>query len=105
MWKLSVRWPPATRRPLTPVDPAEAQRLLADVELVEAGEARADDDVALLAELVGAPATLVDDGANELLGVRPQLVEALVGPVHMGLFRLELRMRCHSRSLFTAGAQ
>ena len=86
---------------VAPVDPAEAQRLLPDVELVEAGEARADDDVALLAELVRPPAALVDHGPDELLGVGPQLVEALVGPVHMGLFRLELRMRCHSRSLST----
>ncbi len=86
---------------LAPVDPAEAQGLLTDVELVEAGQARADDDVTLLAELVCTPATLVDHGPDELLGVGPQLVEALVGPVHMGLFRLELRMRWHSRSLFT----
>ena len=84
-----------------PVDAAETQGLLADVELVEAGEARADDDVTLLAELVGTAATLIEHGAEERLGVGPQLVETLVGPVHVGLFRLELRMRCHSRSLFT----
>ncbi len=83
---------------LATVDPAEAQRLLPDVELVEAGEARPDDDVALLAELVRPAATLIDHGTDELLCVRSQLVEALIGPVHMGLFRLELRMRCHRRS-------
>src|ERR1019366_3981053 len=86
------------RAVLTTVDPTETQRLLPDVELVEAGETRPDDDVALLAGLGGAAATLVDHGTDELLGVGSQLVEALIGPVHMGLFRLELRMRCHSRS-------
>ncbi len=40
---------------LASVDAAEAQGLLADVELVEAGQAGADDDVALLAELVRPP--------------------------------------------------
>ena len=101
MWKLSV--PARGRRPsaVAAVDAAEAQRLLPDVELVEAGQAGPDDDVALLAELVRAAATLVEHGPDELLGVGPQLVEALVGPVDMGLFRLELRMRCHSRSLST----
>ena len=43
---------PAPLAVLAPVDAAEAQGLLADVELVEPGEARPDDDVALLAELV-----------------------------------------------------
>ena len=63
MWKLSTSVLPvagAASDPPVPagaraVDAAEAQRLLADVELVEAGEAGADDDVALFAELVGPP--------------------------------------------------
>ena len=103
MWKLSIPADPGAAVGLVAaVDAAEAQRLLADVELVEAGQAGADDDVALLAELVRPAAALVEHGAEELLGVGPQLVEALVGPVDVGLFRLELRMRCHSRSLSTA---
>ena len=105
MWKLSIPAGPAVRVVVPPVDAAEAQGLLADVELVEAGQARADDDVALLAELVGPAAALVDHGPDELLGVGSQLVEALIGPVDVSLFRLELRMRSHGRSLSTAAAQ
>ena len=83
---------------LRPVDATEAQRLLADVELVEAGQAGADDDVALLAELVGAAQTLVENRPQALLGVGAELVEPFVGPVDVSLLRLQLRICAHSRS-------
>ena len=70
------------------VDAPETEGLLPDVELVQAGQGRPDDDVTLLAELVGAPAALVEDGSEELLGVGPELVQALIGAVDVGLFRL-----------------
>ena len=49
-------------------------------------------------------AALVEDGSEELLGVGPELVQALIGAVDVGLFRLELRMcaQSHSPSLVRA---
>ena len=72
MWKLSVAGRPRRRALVTPVDAAEAQGLFPDVELVEAGQAGADDDVALLAELVGAAPTLVEHRPDQLPGVLTQ---------------------------------
>ena len=82
------------------VDTAETEGLFADVELVDPGQGGPDDDVTLFAELVGATVTLIEDGAEELLGVGPELVQALIGPVDVSLFCLELRMCAQCRSLF-----
>ena len=76
MWKLSVSRPPpvAVAAPSrSTVDAAEAQGLLADVELVEAGQAGADDDVALLAELVGAAPALVEHARSSISWRRPRM--------------------------------
>ena len=81
------------------VDAAEAEGLLPDVELVESGQAGPDDDVPLFAELMGPAPALVEDGPEELLGVGPELIQPFVGAVDVGLFRLQLRMCAHSRSL------
>ena len=84
------------RAPARPVDPSEAQSLVADVELVEAGQAGADDDVSLLAELMRppAPGRARSAGAAPVGRAAPRLV---VRPVDMRLFGLELRWCGHGR--------
>ncbi len=77
MWKHS---PPAPAASGEAVDPTEAQGLVADVELGEAGQAGADDDVALGARLEGAAPSEVED-ASEHGGRRPAWPRARVGPV------------------------
>ena len=66
MWNDSVR--PAL--PLgEPVDAAEAERLVADVELVQAGQAGPDHDVPLGPGLEGAPAAEVQHGLEHAVGL------------------------------------
>ena len=81
------------------VDATEAQRLVANVELFETGEAGSHDHVTFFAELGGAPVPLVEHGSQKLLRVGTKLVEPLVCPVNLSLLRLKLGMSFHGGSL------
>ena len=72
------------------VDPPEAQRLVAQAELLDAGEGRAHDHVALLPGLVGAAPAVADHLVPSGRCGRPHRIEAGVGPVDVGLFALDV---------------
>jgi len=78
MWKLS----PISAGSLgQPVDPAEAQGLVADVELGQAGQAGADHDVALGPGLERAAPTEVEHRFEHAGRLAPHRLEPVVGPV------------------------
>ena len=63
------------------VDAAEVESLVADVELIETGEARAHHDVALGARLERAAAAQIQDPLEHLAGFASHELEAVMGPV------------------------
>ena len=69
-----------------PVDPAEAQRLVADVELGQAGQAGPDHDVALGAGLEGAAPPEVQDRLEHPVRLAAHGLEAAVRVVEDPLF-------------------
>ena len=76
MWNDSPRAGPWSRPPIRPglgepVDAAEVQRLVADVELLQAGEAGAHHDVALGARLERAAAAEVEHALQASGAPRP----------------------------------
>lgn len=77
------------------VDPAEDQRLLAEVQLLDACEARAHDDVPLLARLKSATATLVEHLGHAGGHVGPELFQTVVGALDVRLFDRQIRMGRH----------
>jgi hypothetical protein len=82
------------RRLVGLVDPAEAQRGIAQLELREALEHGVPDDVALEPGLLGAaPPDL--DHRGHATGRLAGCLEIRVGPIDVGLFRLEIGMTGH----------
>jgi hypothetical protein len=77
------------------VDPAEAQRLVADVELGQASEAGPHHDVALGSGLERPAPAEIEHGLEHPLGVGPHGVEASVSAIEELLFLFELRLSCH----------
>ncbi len=78
-----------------PVDPPEGQRLVADIELLEAGQAGAHDDVSLGAGLEGAAPPEVEHPFEHGVGVAPHGVQPRVGEVDEVLLGLQLRLHPH----------
>ena len=77
--------------PVSPlVDPPEGQRLVADVQLLESGQARTDDDVPLGTGLESAPPSEVEHALHHRLRVRPHGVETFVGRVDESLLSRDL---------------
>ena len=64
-----------------PVDAAEVESLVADVELIEPGQARPHDDVAFGARLERAAAAEIQDALEHLAGLASHELESVVGPV------------------------
>ncbi len=79
------------------VDPAEGERLVADVELLEAGEARPHDHVALGAGLERAALPQVEHALEHRVGVAAHGVEPRVRGVDELLLGLSLRVHPHLR--------
>jgi hypothetical protein len=75
-----------------PVDAPEVQRLVADVELLQAGQARAHNDVA---GLEGAPLAEVQHALEHLAGLPPHRLETIVGSVEELLLSLQIGMVRH----------
>ena len=82
---------PRRRAPLVdPVDPAEGQGLVPDVQLFEPGQAGADDHVPLGPRLERPAPAQVEHPLEHGVGVSPHGVEACVGQVHELLLSLKL---------------
>ena len=77
------------------VDAAEVERLVADVELIESGEARPHDDVTLCARLEGAAATEIQHALEHLAGFASHELESVVGTVEELLLILQIGMFGH----------
>ena len=82
------------------VDAAEIEGLVPDVELLQAGQAGADDDVALGAGLEGAAAAQVQHALEHLAGLAPHELQPVVGTVEEFLLILQIGMLGH-RSPFS----
>ena len=101
---LGARLGPRTLRPVPvdpvqhPVDPAEGEGLVPDVQLLQAGQAGADDHVPLGPRLEGAPLAHVEHPLEHGVGIAPHGVEAGVGHVHELLLGPLLRFHPHLRS-------
>ena len=78
-----------------PVDAAEVQRLVPDVELFETGQAGADHDVALGPGLERAAPAQVEDAVEHAARLAPHEVQAVVGAIEVLLLRLQLGMFGH----------
>ena len=78
-----------------PVDAAEVERLVADVELLEAGQAGAHHDVALGARLEGAAPAEVEDALQHLARLAPHELQPVVGTVEELLLILQIGMFGH----------
>ncbi len=111
MWKVSVsgpsrRAPPSPSDPPSgligsvpqPVDPAEGQGLVPDVQLLQPGQAGPDDHVPLGPRLERAPPAQVEHPLEHGVGIAPHGVEAGVGHVHELLLGLLLCFHPHLRS-------
>ena len=77
------------------VDAAEVEGLVADVELLQAGQAGADHDVALGARLEGAAAAEVEHALQHLARLAPHELQPVVGTVEEFLLILQIRMSGH----------
>jgi len=77
------------------VDAPEADRLVAEVELGQPGEAGADDDVSLGPRLEGTASPEVEDRAEHPLGVGPHGFEPAICPVEDRLLLVDLRTIGH----------
>ena len=78
-----------------PVDPAEVEGLVPDVELLQPGQAGAHDDVALGARLEGATPTQVEHAFEHLAGLAPHELQPVVGTVEELLLILQIGMFGH----------
>ena len=78
-----------------PVDAAEVQRLVPDVELLQAGQAGPDHDVALGPGLEGAAPAQIEDAVEHVARLAPHELQAVVGAVEVLLLRLQLGMFGH----------
>ena len=81
------------------VDSPEGQGLIADVELLEPGQAGADDHVPLGAGLERPTFAEVKDPLEHAVGVRAHGVEARIGQIHELLFCLQLALDPHRHLL------
>ena len=95
MWKDSPSSDPRRVGLGEAVDAAEVQGLVADVELLQPGQAGAHDDVALGAGLEGAPPTEVEHALEHLARIAPHGLEAVVGAVQKLLLILQIGMVRH----------
>ena len=77
------------------VDPPEVERLVADVELLQAGQARAHHDVALGARLERAAPAEVEDALQHLPRLAPHELQSVVGTVEELLLILQIGMFGH----------
>ena len=89
-----------SRRLGQPVDAPEVERLVADVELLQAGQAGAHDDVALGARLERAAPPEVEHALEHLAGLAPHELQPVVGTVEELLLILQIGMFGH-RSPFS----
>ena len=99
MWKDSPSVAPVARLG-QPVDPAEVEGLVPDVELLQPGQARAHDDVALGARLEGATPAQVEHALEHLARLAPHELQPVVGTVEELLLILQIGMFGH-RSPFS----
>ena len=77
------------------VDAPEVERLVADVELLQAGQAGAHHDVALGAGLERAPLAQVQDTLEHLAGLAAHGLETIVGAIEELLLSLQIGMVRH----------
>ena len=78
-----------------PVDAAEVQRLVPDVELLQAGQAGPDHDVAFGPGLESAAPAQIEDAVEHVARLAPHELQAFVGAVEVLLLRLQLGMFGH----------
>ena len=78
-----------------PVDAPEVERLVTDVELLQAGQAGPHHDVALGAGLEGAPPPEVQDALQHLARLAPHELQPVVGTVEELLLILQVGMFGH----------
>ena len=78
-----------------PVDAPEVERLVTDVELLQAGQAGPHHDVALGAGLKGAPPPEVQDALQHLARLAPHELQPVVGTVEELLLILQVGMFGH----------
>ena len=78
-----------------PVDAAEVERLVADVELLQAGQAGAHHDVALGARLERAAPAEVEHALQHLARLAPHELQPVVGTVEELLLILQIGMFGH----------
>ena len=77
------------------VDAPEVERLVADVELLQAGQAGAHHDVALGARLEGAAPAEVEHALQHLARLAPHELQPVVGTVEELLLILQIGMFGH----------
>ena len=77
------------------VDAAEVERLVADVELLQAGQAGAHHDVALGAGLEGAAPAEIEHALQHLARLAPHELQPVVGTVEELLLILQIGMSGH----------
>ena len=82
------------------VDPTEGQGLVTDVQLLESGHRRSDDDIPLRPGLESPAPAQVQHAFEHRIGVTPHGVQACVGHVYELLLALQLRLHPHLRSTF-----
>ena len=90
MWKVSTPRPSPSGPLFDPVDPAEGQGLVPDVQLLEPGQAGPDDHVPLGPGLERPAPAQVENPLEHRIGITPHGIEACVGHVHERLFTLKL---------------
>ena len=83
-------WRLVDRSIVDPVDPAEGQGLVPDVQLFEPGQAGAHDHVPFGPRLERSAPPQVEHPLEHGIGITPHGVEACVGHVHERLFSLKL---------------
>ena len=78
-----------------PVDPSEVERLVADVELLQAGQAGPHHNVALGARLERAAPAQVEHALEHLARLAPHELQPVVGTVEELLLILQIWMFGH----------
>ena len=77
------------------VDPSEVERLVADIELLQASQAGADHDVALGARLERAAPAEIEHALQHLARFAPHGLQPVVGTVEELLLILQIGMFGH----------
>ena len=98
MWNDSPRpepFPPSASRFGEAVDAPEVEGLVADVELLQAGQAGAHHDVALGAGLEGAALAQVQHALEHLACLAAHGLETIVGAIEELLLSLQIGMVRH----------